>query len=332
MSSSPSSSTSDVQRLGAPSNPPAQFTAIVLKEIDTNLFLGEEATLWRPQDARGVYGGQIVGQALSAALKTVPPEKLVHSLHAYFLMKGDDKRNIVYHVQNLRDGKSFSSRLVTASQQGSTIFVLVASFQVPHPQHQPVIEHQIKMPEVPPPESLPSVEQYYHQLLSDPRCPEHWRPFIQRRTKSNSPIDARPVIASDFFAKFGPPPASWARPKYPIIAETPRQAMWMKCKHTLPDDPAVHAAVLAYASDMNLLGTAKHDVSVTDIAVIASLDHAMWFHRKFRADQWLLYYLESPRATDGRGLSYGGVFTQDGTLVVTVVQEGVLRLRSKSPL
>jgi len=319
----------EVQRLGAPSNPPTSFTSIELKQIDVNLFVGEESSLWRPLDARGVYGGQIVGQALSAAMKTVSPEKRVHSLHSYFLMKGDEKRDIVYQVQNLRDGKSFATRLVTASQRGSAIFILVASFQIPHPIGQPVIDHQVRMPDVPPPENLPTSEQYYAQLLEDPRCPEPWKPFLKRRTKSNSPIDARPVLVSDFFAKFGPAPKN--RPRYPQIADSPKQCVWMKCKHRLPDDPTIHCAVLAYASDMNLLGTAKHDVSILEVSVIASLDHAMWFTEKpFRADEWLLYALESPRATDGRGLAYGGVFTREGVLVVTVTQEGVIRLRNSA--
>jgi acyl-CoA thioesterase II len=272
-----------------------------------------------------------VGQALSAALKTVSPEKLVHSLHSYFLMKGDAKRNIIYQVQNLRDGKSFASRLVTASQGGSSIFVMIASFQVPHPQSQPVINHQVSVPtEVALPEELPTMEEYYANLLADPRCPEPWKPFLAMRTKGgNSPIDARPALTADFFAKFGPPPAN--RPKYPKFSDTPRQAIWMRCKKPLPDDWTAHAAVVAYASDMNLLGTAKHDVSIMDVAVIASLDHSMWFHnpQQLRADQWLLYALESPRATDGRGLAYGGIFTRDGLLVVTVAQEGVIRIKSK---
>ena len=320
----------ELSRVGAPSDPPAAFTKIDLKQIDVNLFLGEQATLWMPLafNAKGVYGGQIVGQALSAALKTVPPEKYVHSLHSYFLKKGNPKRDIVYNVKNLKDGASFSSRLVTASQEGSSIFVMIASFQIPHPEAQRVIEHQARMPQVPSPEELPTMAQYYGMLLKDKRCPESWRPFLTKWSTETPPIDTRPVIVADFFAKFGPPPVS--RPTYPQISELPREAMWIKCKSKLPDDPTVHAAVLAYASDMDLLGTAaKHQVPVVDMAIVASLDHAMWFHRKFRADEWLLYSLESPRATDGRGLAYGSVFTQSGELVVTVAQEGVLRLRSK---
>lgn len=253
-------------RVGAPQEPPASFTSVDLKEIDANLFVGEESALWRPPDARGVYGGQIVGQALSAALKTVPSEKRVHSLHSYFLMKGNAKRDIIYQVQNLRDGTSFSSRLVTASQQGQVIFVLLASFQVPHPASQPVVEHQKAMPmEIPPPESLPTAEQYYASLLDDPRCPEQWKPFIHKRTEPNELIDTRVAIVSDFFAQFGPPPPN--RPKQPVISDIPRQALWIKTKKALPDDATVHAAVLAYASDMGLMATAKGNHSVIEMAV-----------------------------------------------------------------
>jgi len=323
-----SESDEEVVRIGAPSSPPEHFTSTQLKQIDSLLFVGEQETLWRPADARGVYGGQIVGQALSAALKTVPPEKHVHSLHSYFLMKGDSKKDIVYHVKLLRDGKSFAARLVSAVQQGNTIFVLIASFQVPHPKEQPVVQHQWKMPQVPSADQLLTSEQYSELILNDPRCPKSWKAFFRKRTKSNSPIDIRPVYVSDVLAKFGPIPPGY--PQYPMISSVPKQATWMKCKQRLPDDPTVHAAVLAYASDMGLLGTAKHDVSMMDMAVIASLDHVMWFHAPFRADEWLLYVMESPRASDGRGLAYGGVFTTDGTLCVMVGQEGVLRV--KSPL
>jgi acyl-CoA thioesterase II len=265
-------------------------------------------------------------------MRTVQPEKHVHSLHAYFLMAGDAKRSIVYQVKVLRDGKSFSARLVTASQSGNTIFVLLASFQIPHPLGQPVIDHQIQMPSLPQPEELFTTEEYYRSLLDDPRCPAKWRPFIERRTRGGgkSPIDMRPAIVSDFFHRFGEPPAARS-PKFPQISrDAPKQAMWIRAVQRLPDEPSMHAAVLAFASDMGLLATAKHDVSIVDLAVIASLDHSMFFHRPFRADEWLLYYLESPRATDGRGFAHGYVFTRSGTLVVSVAQEGVLRLRMDS--
>jgi acyl-CoA thioesterase II len=269
-----------------------------------------------------------VGQALSAAIKTVAPNKHVHSLHSYFLMAGDPKKNIVYFVQNLRDGTSFASRLVTASQQGKTIFVLVASFQVPHPIAQPVIEHQWKMPTVPPPEELRDFRYYYQSLADDPRCPESWKPFLTRRTDPNmqSPIEVHPAIVIDSLAPFGEPPAN--RPAYPILSrDVPRQALWIRAKAKLADDPTLHAAVLAFASDMNLLTTARFTFNMANLAVVASLDHAMWFHSPFKADDWLLYVLESPRATDGRGLAFGAIFTRAGVLAVSVAQEGVMRPR-----
>lgn len=167
-----------------------------------------------------------MGQALWAAIKTVPPEKAVHSLHSYFLMAGDPKKNILYQVKNLRDGKSFAARLVTASQQGQTIFVLVASFQTPHPEGQAVIEHQWTMPTVPPPEELADFRTFYRSMASDPRCPEAWKPYLLRRTdpNSSSPIEVHPAIVIDSLAPYGEPPVN--RPPYPILSKTPRQALW----------------------------------------------------------------------------------------------------------
>ena len=311
-------------RVGAPSQPPKAFTNIEVTRLDDNIFVGEEATLWRPPDARGVYGGQIIGQALSAATQTVPAGKSVHSLHCYFVMKGDNLHKIVYRVETLRDGASFSTRLVTAQQHGKVIFLLVASFQVRHVGRS--IEHQVQMPMVPKPAELPTMEEYYAALLLDPRCPQAWRPFIEKRTKSTSPLAMRPVIVSDFFHVMGPPPAS--RPRFPELSlGKPRQAYWMRANSPLPDDSAIHTAVLAYASDMGLLSTAKHSTPTAAIGVIASLDHALWIHSSFRADEWLLFYLESQRATDGRGTAYGTVYSENGRLVASVAQEGVIRLK-----
>lgn len=320
--------TVDTVRVGAPNAPPVDFSAIEVKQIDANLYVADESVLWRPPNARGVYGGQLIGAATSCGAKTVLPEKHIHSLHAYFLMAGDSKRPIVYHVKNLRDGKSFSTRLVTASQGGQAIFVLLMSFQVPYPVGQRVIDHQIAMPLVPKPDDCLTMEQYYLALMDDPRCPDRFRSYLEGRSRpSNSPIDMRPAIASDFFYRFGPLPTNMP-PKFPQVSrDVPEQVMWIRVKHRLPDDPATHAAVLAFASDMGLLGTAKNNVNIADISMIASLDHSMWFHGRFRADEWLLYSMKSPRATDGRGLSYGGVFTMSGELVVTVAQEGVLRVK-----
>ncbi|KAH9249875.1 acyl-CoA thioesterase II [Batrachochytrium salamandrivorans] len=313
-------------RAGAPSEPPANFRATELREIDSGLYVGDSGGLWRPPNARGVFGGQIIGQALSAALRTVPTNKVVHSLHAYFVLKGDEKRNIVYKVTNLRDGDSFSVRTVSATQQGVVILVMMASFQIPHDiKRSPAIDHQYPMPNVPHPDELPTMEQYYLGLVEDPRCPTQWKQFLRGRAKQASLLDIRPCYSADYFHRFGPP--SKDRPKYPEIVSTPKQALWMKVKQQLPDDPTIHCAVLAYASDWGLLSTAKANVAMPDIAVIASLDHAMWFHAPFRADEWLLYVLQSPRATDGRGLAMGGIYSMDGVLVVSVAQDGVIRMK-----
>ena len=310
-------------RVGAPSKPPKSFTSIEIKRLDDNIFIGEEAKLWRPPNARGIYGGQILGQALSAAMRTVSPDKKVHSLKGNFLRKGDATVPIVYVVDNLLDGTSFSARLVSAQQHGLRIFVMIASFQKQHVGR--AITHQSRMPVVPPPEQLPTVEEYYQQLLADVRCPAHWRKYLEVRTRGRNPIDQRLAIVADFFASLGPPSPN--RPQYPELATAPIQAVWFRVKDRLPDDPSMHAAVVAFASDMNLLGTARHETSPMDIAVIASLDHAMWFHAAFRADEWLLYFLQSPWAGEGRGEAIGMIFRADGTLCVSVGQEGVMRLR-----
>jgi len=188
------------------------------------------------------------------------------------------------------------------------------------------IEHQYSMPIVPRPYQLPTMEEYHAALLLDPRCPARWRPFLEVRTRpSTSPLDMRPTILPDFFEGLGPVPAT--RPKYPELStDRPRQAFWIRTRNPLPDDPVMHAAVLAYASDYGLISTAKGHVNIQQMGVIASLDHTVWFHSPFRADEWLLYYVESNRAADGRGIAFGMVFQEDGTLVATVAQEAVVRL------
>jgi acyl-CoA thioesterase-2 len=248
---------------------------------------------WKDDRPR-VFGGQVAGQALVAAGRTVEGRP-VHSLHAYFLRPGDPSIPIVYDVDRIRDGKSFSTRRVVAIQHGEAIFNLQASFHV----DETGFDHQVPMPEAPDPETLPSAAE-----LAPPAPGRLW---------ARQPIDIRYVD--------GPP---WDR----AISPTGRQLVWIRADGTLPDDPVLHTCVVAYASDYTLLGAAlvPHGRSYFhDDLMMASLDHAMWFHRPFRADEWLLYSQASPAASSGRGLAMGGIFRRDGALAVSVVQEGLIR-------
>jgi acyl-CoA thioesterase II len=261
-----------------------------LEQLEVNLFRGVS---WKDDRPR-VFGGQVAGQALVAAGRTVDGRP-VHSLHAYFLRPGDPSIPIVYDVDRIRDGKSFTTRRVVAIQHGEAIFNLQASFHV----DEPGFEHQIPMPEAPDPETLPRADEL--------------EPPVPGRLWARQPIDIRYVN--------GPP---WDRP----ISPAGRQLVWIRAGGTLPDDPVLHTCVVAYASDYTLLGSSlvPHGRSYFhDDLMMASLDHAMWFHRQFRADEWLLYSQASPAASGGRGLAMGGIFRQDGGLAVSVVQEGLIR-------
>ena len=262
-----------------------------LEPLEVNLFRGVS---WKDDRPR-VFGGQVAGQALVAAGRTVDEDKNVHSLHAYFLRPGDPTVPIIYEVDRIRDGKSFTTRRVVAIQRGEAIFNLQASFHV----HEEGLEHQVPMPEAPPPETLPRSDE-----MQPPATGRLW---------SRQPVDIRYVE--------GPP---WEREP----AEPARQLVWIRADGELPDDPVLHTCVVAYASDYTLLGASlvPHGRSYfRDDVMMASLDHAMWFHRPFRADEWLLYSQTSPSASGGRGLSYGAIFRQDGALAVSVVQEGLIR-------
>ena len=261
---------------------------------------------------RHVFGGHVLGQALVAASRTVPGRQ-VHSLHAYFLRPGDPEHPILYEVDRIRDGKSFTTRRVVAIQHGRAIFNMSASFQV----EESGFEHQFPMPDVPGPEELePEIEIRRREAH---RIPEPWREiFVRERA-----IEVRPVEPLSFFDTEKRPP---------------RSQVWLRVADQLPDDPVLHRAVLAYASDLTLLDTSilPHPVSFADPRLqTASLDHAMWFHRPFRADEWLLYDMDSPSAWGARGLNRGGLFRRDGTLVASCAQEGLIRLhpepRSPAP-
>ena len=268
-----------------------------LEPIEVNIFRGRSPDEQRQR----VFGGQVAGQALVAAGRTVEPDRYVHSLHAYFLRPGDPDVPILYDVDRIRDGKSFTTRRVVAIQHGRAIFNLSASFQIA----EPGLDHQEPFPiDVPDPESLPTFKERmapFAEQLGD------W--FHRPR-----PIDTRFVDDPARTNKGGRPPC---------------QQVWMRADGKLPDDPLLHACVVAYASDMTLLDSVfmPHGISWDDPGVMgASLDHAMWFHRPFRADDWLLYDQESPSASGSRGLAEGSIFRRDGVLAVSVVQEGLLRV------
>ena len=272
-----------------------------LEELDINLFRGNS-----PQSGwQRVFGGQVIGQALVAAVRTVEASRPPHSMHAYFLLPGDPKVPIIYDVERLRDGGSFTTRRVTARQYGHPIFSMLVSFHG----EEVGLDHQAKMPDVPGPDSLPSEAEVREKVL--PTMPDPVRKYYERER----PIELRPVEFGRYLGQ-----------KIP----DGKFHVWMKTTGKLPDDPAVHRAVLAYTSDMGLLDTAlvPHGRTLFEKEFMAaSLDHALWLHRPFRADEWLLYAQDSPNLHGSRGFARGLIFKQDGTLVASVTQEGLVRLR-----
>ena len=270
-----------------------------LEKIEENIFRGTSAD----HRVQRVFGGQVLGQALVAATRTVDPARLCHSLHAYFLRPGNPGRPILYQVDRSRDGASFTARRVVAIQNGAPIFTLAASFQVVEAGY----EHQASMPEVLPPEVLEDEQQV---LLRDPGLSAETRDWVARER----PFEIRAPVSRGLGDRQPRPPVDY---------------LWLRARGTLPDDPAIHRGVLAFVSDMTLLDTAllPHGKSIFSNVQVASLDHAMWFHRPFRADEWLLYAQDSPSASGARGFNRGAIFTRDGTLVASVAQEGLIRPR-----
>jgi acyl-CoA thioesterase-2 len=251
-----------------------------------------------------VYGGQVLGQALVAASRTVPEDRHAHSLHGYFLRGGDTGIPILYTVDRIRDGRSFTTRRVVAIQHGRAIFNMSISFQIP----EEGLSHQMAMPEAPGPDDLPDETELRKQWAD--KLPEEFRESFDRQR----PIDVRPIDPQDIFAPEKRPPF---------------QMCWMKSRDPLPDDQRLHQCVLAYLSDWSLLDTATlpHAVSfMQDNMQMASLDHAMWFHRPFRADEWLLYVQDSPSASGARGLNRGLIYNRAGELVASAAQEGLIRI------
>ncbi|HUN72454.1 MAG TPA: acyl-CoA thioesterase II [Steroidobacteraceae bacterium] len=271
-----------------------------LEPLEVNLFRGESRDIGSPQ----VFGGQVLGQALTAASATVDG-RIVHSLHAYFLRRGDFNAPIVYQVDRSLDGHSFSNRRVVAIQHGEPIFNMAASFQVA----EEGLEHQIAMPAVPPPEELPDSSRPPPQLLA---ClPERVRRFLEQPR----PFEFRLVQPMDY-----PGPRN----------AQPSRQVWFRAVDRLPADERLHRRLLAYLSDYFLLDTATlpHGSALLGNSVVmASIDHAMWFHRPLRVDDWLLYAVESPSASGARGFARAGVYSRDGRLVASTAQEGLVRLR-----
>ena len=265
---------------------------LALDKIEENIFRGNNYKApWKR-----VFGGQVLAQALHAAYETVPEARFAHSLHGYFILPGDVEVPIVYDVDRIRDGGSFTTRRVVAIQKGRAIFNMSASFQLA----QDGLGHQITMPDVPPPDDLLSDE----ELRASRRHSRHPRP-----------VEFRPVEDIDFSS---------------TTKAAPYRHIWLKAKGKLPDDVRLHHELLAYTVDYHLLGTAtlphQDAVSIRDL-FMASLDHAMWFHRDFRMDEWLLYAMDSPSSSNARGFSRGNLFTRDGVLIASVVQEGLMRPR-----
>jgi len=269
-----------------------------LETLEVNLFRGVSPD----EDRQRVFGGQVAAQALVAVGRTVDDDRPVHSLHSYFLRPGDPNIPIIYEVDRIRDGRSFTTRRVVAIQHGQAIFNLAASFQVVEPGP----DHSMPMPDVPAPDDLPTFRERI-----EPYLPRFGSEFVEWLVRER-PIDSRPVEDPH-----------WLEP----APRQPTQNVWIRANGKLPDAPLLHACVVAYASDLTLLDTATlpHAIGYDSKFMMASLDHAMWFHRPFRVDEWLLYHQTSPSASNARGLALGHVFTEDGTLAITVMQEGLLR-------
>jgi len=275
-----------------------------LEKLDENLYRSGSAN----EGWFRVYGGQVLAQALLSATHTVPDDRHVHSLHAYFLRPGDLKHPIIYQVDRIRDGRSFTTRRIVAIQHGKAILNMSASFQVP----EEGLSHQIDMPDVPPPEDCADRKQMAERFrgkISEDLLERFSRQFA---------VDLRHVDINSLFDN---------------TPKEPRTSVWFRLNTELPADFSMHAHLLAYASDMTLLQTSlrPHGQSLFDPKLqVASLDHTMWFHRPFRIDQWLLYSQDSPSSSQARGFNRGNIFTRDGLLVASVCQEGLIRVHDKS--
>ncbi|WP_313612264.1 acyl-CoA thioesterase II [Agrobacterium sp.] len=273
-----------------------------LEKLEENLFRGTSPQIgWQR-----VFGGQVIAQALVAACRTVEADRFVHSLHAYFMRPGDPSVPIIYQVERIRNGSSFNTRRVVAIQHGEAIFSMSASFQIEEDGY----DHQMPAPKVPAPETLLSESQLQEAFLA--KAP----PMIRKYWQNKRPIEIKPVSLAHYISNEKLPP---------------NQDIWVRAVGEVPDDRCFQAAVLAYLSDMTLLDTSlyAHGTTIFDPNIqVASLDHAMWFHRPCKLDDWLLYTQDSPSASGARGLTRGSIMTRDGVLIASVTQEGLIRKRA----
>ena len=278
------------------------LSTLDLEKLEENLFRGSSPQVgWQR-----VFGGQVIAQALMAAQRTVPEDRFIHSLHAYFIRPGDPSVPIVYQVDRIRDGSSFATRWIVAIQHGRPIFSMSASFQV----EEGGLDHQAPMPHVTPPEDLMGEKEFKELFLV--QAPE----VVRKYWSQDRPIEIRPVSLVHYLTK---------------EKLDPRQDIWVRAVGTVPADRHYQACILAYLSDMTLLDTSlyPHGTSIFNPKLqVASLDHAMWFHRPCAMDDWLLYTQDSPSASGARGMTRGGLYTRSGTLVASVAQEGLIRKRA----
>ncbi|KAF1799381.1 HotDog domain-containing protein [Mucor lusitanicus] len=285
--------------------------AVDVQLIDTNLYMSKE--LWLPWGSRGAFGGQAT-QALRAAWDTVEEDFAVHSLHAYFILACSVEIPVVYSIQRVRDGRSYATRIVTATQRGKAIFVSSCSFV--KPDDSVALNHQTTMPETADPDTLPSdIEVLQNTLAITESIPEAVKQRAQKKLEDNLPVDSRAVLTLS---------------PQQVITGSRR---WFKTRGLLNDDMRLHACIIAYASDSGFITTAAaangYLINSRSLGMIASLDHSIWFHTPARADKWLLYDVHSPRTNSGRGMVFGKIYSQDGTLVATTAQEGIIRLSER---
>lgn len=285
---------------------------IDLEMLDVDLF--RSVSLWRPMGARAVYGGQVVGQALAASAQCVIDAKGLHSLHSYFLKGGNPDVPILYHVHRLSVTNNFEVHSITAKQEGNTIFNCTASYHRPE---KASLFHERPMPDAPDPESLPNQEARLKEVVQDPRLPEKKKKAILKALETPFPLDCRVVNPTCFF-----------NPE----KENPRKLVWMKARIPMEGaEPNMHRCIAAFASDWGLCSTSllPHGISIgsPDLKIITSLDHAMWFHAGFKANQWMLFDMHSVKLAGARGMNVGYIYNQSGELAITATQEALIRLK-----